>query len=197
MGDMYEDDITKRMQGTHVGDALSWQQRQQQLQQQQFQRQQVEAAADAAAPVSSFTGLSSPVVTGTLPAGRVEKVDPTSNRASIKPELVQLELVQKNKYVKDAVRGTGVYWTEISSRSPFHTLSYGDDFKIWVNDQVQRKKNMLSSASSHRSSGISKGGKKSRRNTRRRKNSKKQKRVRHTRRKQTRRHRHRRSRHRR
>jgi len=57
------------------------------------------------------------------------------SRAGIKPELVQ-----KNKYVKDAVRGTGVYWTEISSRSPFHTLSYGDDFKIWVNDQVQRKK---------------------------------------------------------
>jgi hypothetical protein len=100
------------------------------------------------------------------------------------------ELAQKNKYVKGAVKGTGVYWTEISSRSPFHTLSYGDDFKIWVNDQVQRKKNMLSSASSHRS--ISKGGKKSRRNTHRRKYSKKQKPSR----KQTRRHRHRRSRHR-
>jgi hypothetical protein len=38
------------------------------------------APGSAPARVSSFTGLPSPVATGTLPAGWVEKVDPASNR---------------------------------------------------------------------------------------------------------------------
>jgi hypothetical protein len=117
------------------------------------------------------------------------------NRVSVKPEAAQ-----KRDYVKEAVKGTGVYWLDIARRPTFHTLQYGTDFKNWVTEEVNRRQsniNPSSSFSSRSIGGIFKGGKKSRRNTRRRKNSKKQKRVRHTRRKQTRRHRHRRSRHRR
>ena len=123
---------------------------------------------------------------------------------------VKTDLAAKNEYVMKAVNGTGISWTDIARRQPFHTFKYGDDFTNWVTEEVTRRSNPRSSKnwvteevttrSNPRSSfssssirGIHKGGKKSRRNTRRRKYSKKQKPSR----KQTRRHRHRRSRHRR
>ena len=78
--------------------------------------------------------------------------------------------------------------------------TYGGDEQSIINALEQKHNEKLHASNINANaflkssrSGISKGGKKSRRNTRRRKNSKKQK----PRRKQTRRHRHRRSRHRR
>lgn len=75
---------------------------------------------------------------------------------------VKTDQAQKNDYVMNAVRGTGISWTDISRRPTFQRLQYGSDFTNWVNGEVKRREsniNPSSSFSSRSIGGIHKGGK--------------------------------------
>ena len=58
---------------------------------------------------------------------------------------VKTDLAAKNEYVMKAVNGTGISWTDIARRQPFHTFKYGDDFTNWVTEEVTRRSNPRSS----------------------------------------------------